>query len=359
MEGEHSARKFWAGLCAALIAFGIASLSSSTPAIGAEGSLLSQALSQALSPTAPSATTAAPSATTLPHGYVRNSTCTGCHEVQVKSFGQTMMGHLMLARPRDEQEALACQTCHGPGREHVRHPSKPAPGFVKFHETSFAEIKLENERCLQCHQRGERAFWQVSTHATRGIRCVDCHAVMCPVTESALPQPQLKKSPLGMEIINPFMVTRAETQVCLRCHLDKKMEVNFSSHMPLREGSITCTDCHNPHGGNLTRQLRASAAEDTVCFKCHADKAGPFVYEHQVVKIEGCVACHIPHGSSNPRLLKRSQVNILCLECHSLTLDLGAPAAPSFHNQTVKYQACTMCHTSIHGSNTSSVFFKP
>ena len=44
------------------------------------------------------------------------------------------------------------------------------------------------------------------------------------------------------------------------------------------------------------------------------------------VKTEGCVICHTPHGSTNPRLLKRSQVNLLCLECHTFTLDTGAPA---------------------------------
>jgi DmsE family decaheme c-type cytochrome len=95
-----------------------------------------------------------------------------------------------------------------------------------------------------------------------------------------------------------------------------------------------------------------------VCFKCHTDKAGPFVYEHPVVKEEGCVACHTPHGSSNPRLLKRSQVNLMCLECHSFNVDAGAPSTPTFHNQAQKYQSCTLCHVAIHGSNSSFVFFK-
>jgi len=31
---------------------------------------------------------------------------------------------------------------------------------------------------------------------------------------------------------------------------------------------------------------------------------------------------------------------------------------PSFHNQTTKYQACTLCHMAIHGSNFSAVYFK-
>lgn len=96
------------------------------------------------------------------------------------------------------------------------------------------------------------------------------------------------------------------------------------------KGLVQCSDCHNPRGGFLTRQLRATAAQDTVCYKCHADKAGPFVFEHEAVKIEGCVACHTPHGSSNPRLLKRSQVNLVCLECHAFTVDSVPSATPTF-----------------------------
>jgi hypothetical protein len=56
--------------------------------------------------------------------------------------------------------------------------------------------------------------------------------------------------------------------------------------------------------------------------------------------------------------LMRSQVNLLCLECHSLTVDTGAPATPTFHNQAQKYQACTLCHVAIHGSNFDPFFFK-
>jgi DmsE family decaheme c-type cytochrome len=90
--------------------------------------------------------------------------------------------------------------------------------------------------------------------------------------------------------------------------------------------------------------------------KCHTEKAGPFVYEHPPVKIEGCTSCHTPHGSVNPRLLNTSRVNLLCIQCHSLAS--GAMATPTFHNQAQKYQACTMCHTAIHGSNTDEFFFK-
>ena len=150
-----------------------------------------------------------------------------------------------------------------------------------------------------------------------------------------------------------------QPQLCYGCHLETKQQFTRTFHHRVNEGLVKCDDCHNPHGGFLVRQARATISQDTVCFKCHTDKAGPFVFEHEAVKIEGCISCHTPHGSSNPRLLKRSQVNLLCLECHSLTVDAGAPAIPTFHKQDQKYQACTLCHVAIHGSNSSNVFFKP
>jgi DmsE family decaheme c-type cytochrome len=104
--------------------------------------------------------------------------------------------------------------------------------------------------------------------------------------------------------------------------------------------------------------LRTNAAGDEVCYKCHTEKQGPFVYQHEA-KIEGCVICHSPHGSGNQRMLNQTQVNLLCLSCHSQAATVGPPGTPTFHDQSTKYQSCTLCHVAIHGSNTSSVFFTP
>jgi DmsE family decaheme c-type cytochrome len=125
------------------------------------------------------------------------------------------------------------------------------------------------------------------------------------------------------------------------------------------EGIMKCSDCHNPHGGFELKQTRLATGADAACIKCHADKQGPFTYEHAPLKTEGCVACHTPHGSANPRLLKFSAVNQLCLTCHSVDHGVGAdePAGPT-HNQNAQYASCTNCHIKIHGSRTSPVFFR-
>ena len=87
-------------------------------------------------------------------------------------------------------------------------------------------------------------------------------------------------------------------------------------------------DCHNPHGTVKPKQVRTSSSQDAVCFTCHTDKQGPFVFEHQPVKVDGCQSCHLVHGGPNPHMLKLSNVNLLCLQCHThIQLQRGAGSA--------------------------------
>ncbi|NIN09987.1 MAG: cytochrome C, partial [Gemmatimonadales bacterium] len=86
---------------------------------------------------------------------------------------------------------------------------------------------------------------------------------------------------------------------------------------------------------------------------CHFDKAGPFLYDHDVVMVDGCASCHEVHGSPNRHLLKHEpQVN-LCYQCHSASVTPGWHSAPRFLNEK-----CTACHTAIHGSNTNPFFLE-
>ena len=270
-----------------------------------------------------------------PSQYVGSDTCKSCHEEQFKSFSEGPHWKTELAKHAGPQWQ-GCEACHGPGKEHAESadPSK----IIRFPSLSREE---SSRRCLGCHEFGEEhSNFLRSQHLKNNVGCVDCHSVHSPR-------------------VNRYLLRAAQPALCYSCHLDVKPDFAKPTHHRVNEGLINWTYCHNQHGGFLTRQLRSTAAQDQVCFNCHTDKAGPFAWEHAPIKTEGCLACHSPHGSNNPRLLKRSNVNLLCLECHTLTVDAPAPAAPSFHNQAQKYQACTMCHTAIHGSNSDRVFFKP
>jgi DmsE family decaheme c-type cytochrome len=278
---------------------------------------------------------------TDPSLYVGSEACKTCHEdLPTKGFYSRFENSPHFATTLDTRkgpEWHGCEACHGPGKEHVEGGGDKSKIYT-FKDSSAEQISA---RCLGCHQYGEEhANFDRSAHLQNNVGCTNCH------------DPHNPKQ-------TEFLLKQSTPQLCYGCHLETKQQFARTFHHPVDQGMVKCVDCHNPHGGFLSRQLRATSSQDTVCYKCHTDKAGPFVFEHPPVKIEGCSSCHIPHGSSNPRLLKRSQINLLCLECHSITQDSGAPATPTFHNQSTKYQACTLCHVAIHGSNSSNVFFRP
>jgi len=273
--------------------------------------------------------------------YVGSEACEACHEdLPTKGFYKGFLNSPHFATTLDTKRGLewhGCEACHGPGKDHVESGGDKTKIFT-FKGASAKDI---SQRCMACHSASEEhSNYGRSAHLQNNVSCIDCHSPHYPKEDQ-------------------FLMKEKQPQLCYGCHLETKQQFNRPFHHRVNEGLVQCTDCHNPHGGFLARQLRATATQDTVCFKCHADKAGPFVFEHEAVKIEGCAACHTPHGSSNPRLLKRSQVNLLCLECHAFTVDAGPAAIPTFHNQAQKYQACTLCHVAIHGSNANKFYFHP
>jgi DmsE family decaheme c-type cytochrome len=267
--------------------------------------------------------------------YVGAEACKVCHEDIYNNFEKTPHWRTTYDTHGGPSKQ-GCEACHGPGKAHSETGDKTK--IFVFKNVSAEE---SSKRCLTCHEFGEEhSNFLRSQHLKNNVACVDCHS-----PHHSQVQEHLMKHP--------------QPTLCYSCHGEVKPAFSKPFHHRVNEGLVKCTDCHNPHGGFLTRQLRSTAAQDMVCFNCHTDKQGPFAFEHGPVKTEGCVACHTPHGSSNPRLLKRSQVNLLCLECHTFTVDSAAPAAPSFHNQAQKYQACTLCHTAVHGSNSDRFLFKP
>lgn len=276
---------------------------------------------------------------TDPALYVGSDACKACHDEIYANFEKgphfvtTMEAKLEVHKGPAWQ---GCEACHGPGKEHVEGGGDKSKIFT-FKD---ATPQQTSARCLDCHQNShEQSNFGRSMHLQNGVSCIDCHS------------PHHAKE-------SEFLLTVKSPELCYRCHLDVRAQFTLPFRHRVNEGLIQCNDCHNPHGSFRPKQLRTNAAGDAVCYKCHTEKLGPYVYQHEAV-VEGCTICHSPHGSTNARLLVQNQVNLLCLSCHALPAEVGPPATPTFHNQATKYQSCTLCHTAIHGSNTSSVFFTP
>jgi DmsE family decaheme c-type cytochrome len=266
-----------------------------------------------------------------PGDFVGQDTCVACHEEVTKKFASNP--HSKLAEAHGKT-GVTCESCHGPGKAHV----EGGGDVTKIFNPAKATAKEVESRCLSCHQ-GQHSNFEHSAHGESNVSCIGCHSV-----HASEDTEQLLKV--------------AQPKLCFQCHTDTKSAFNMPFHHKVEEGLIKCSDCHDPHGTFNRKNLRTSSQQDAVCTKCHTETAGPWVYEHGVVKTEGCMACHTPHGGPNPRLLNRANVNTLCLQCHSPSPNFttSQPIGPT-HNQAVQYQSCTICHAEIHGSNISSVFF--
>ncbi|MBU0947093.1 MAG: hypothetical protein KJ804_01265 [Proteobacteria bacterium] len=70
--------------------------------------------------------------------------------------------------------------------------------------------------------------------------------------------------------------------VCFECHKATKVAVRKQSHHPIMEGKVNCSDCHNPHG-SLSKGMLKTESVNQLCYQCHADKRGPFIFEHPPV----------------------------------------------------------------------------
>ena len=267
---------------------------------------------------------------TAPGDYVGAEVCASCHEAESKKFADNPHAKMTLMHGNN---GATCENCHGAGKAHV----EGGGDVTKIFSPAKATAPEVDKLCLGCHQ-GQHQNFDRSAHGEANVSCIGCHDIHGSKEEGLLKAPQ--------------------PTLCYQCHTDIKPQFSMPFHHKVNEGLVQCSDCHDPHGTFEKKGLKSAAQQDAVCVKCHTETAGPFVYEHDVVKTEGCVACHTPHGGPNPRLLNRANVNTICLQCHSPSTNFTtlAPLGPS-HNQAAQYQSCTICHTSIHGSNTSGVFF--
>ena len=284
--------------------------------------------------TKPPAENGAAKEAALPEGYVGAETCKGCHEDSYNKFAHTRMGRLFLKQARDSQEALGCENCHGPGRAHAEAGGEKGKGgaMVTFARDDKTPIEARNQICLNCHTKGDRIFWKGSTHEARDVSCTGCHKVM---TDHS-PRAQLAH---GTEI-----------ETCGTCHIQQARAKQLrSSHMPLREGKMSCSSCHSPHGSVQFALLREPSLNAN-CYRCHAEKRGPFLWQHAPV-VESCANCHDPHGSNFENMLVRPRPR-LCQACH---IENRHPTSPygrdAGSKRFVVGMACGNCHVNIHGSN--------
>jgi len=293
------------------------------------------------------APTAAPGAT-----YVGSQACLDCHEDMGADRHNVHMVIADFEVPGGYKRG--CESCHGPGSLHIEGDGDTEK-IIKFGEEGIPAEEVAGV-CTTCHQIDEHMNWPGSAHAERDVACTECHKVHHNSNKQLL-----AKAP--------------ERALCAECHPDVNAQMYLMSHHPVKEGKMTCSDCHNPHGsGSLVEgMLRTDERVNDLCLRCHTRYQGPFVFEHDPV-VEDCLICHDPHGTVANNLLQQ-QEPFLCLQCHEAHFHAarassleshGIPGGGSPYDSGRKLKGtnygfqksfmtkCTQCHQNVHGSDFTS-----
>ncbi len=328
--------------------------------------------------------------------YVGSQVCATCHTDTTKQWALTV--HRATLFNKDAQ-LKGCEACHGPGGAHVEEgdPSK----IIRFKNLSQEQITAN---CAKCHHNEHVTLWKSSTHARAKLTCITCHdphtqdsttmlksiqngkldlegltrsiqQVQLDVNQSAVGSKEREAADEKLAGLREQEKTLrdqlkgaetaykrvAEPYLCYNCHKTQQVQSNMATHHPIPENKMTCSDCHNPHGGPY-RMLRDESVNET-CYRCHAEKLGPFTFEHPPVT-EDCTICHNPHGAPNDYMLVQREP-FVCLKCHPGphsrpvrgipgTPAAGVPALGSPATIPQYYNQCTDCHTQPHGSDEHS-----
>ncbi len=266
--------------------------------------------------------------------------CMTCHKE-----GKELPAHEIFKTPmgisEDPDSPFAggnrdCETCHGPSKTHRKKQKDGTrlPPAITFDENTPAEI--QNKVCLDCHNDSTMLPWSGSVHDEEEVACASCHEVHAER--------------------DPVFDALTQQQACFSCHPRTRSETFRNSSHPLRFGEMACADCHDPHNDANDFLLKRSTVNDT-CYTCHAEKRGPFLWEHAPVT-EDCTLCHNAHGSNHADLLKQ-RPPLLCQQCHApsghpSTAYTSETAEISFQQRFLLGQSCTNCHSQVHGSNSPS-----
>jgi DmsE family decaheme c-type cytochrome len=271
--------------------------------------------------------------------YVANdpATCLICHASSGDLGGESILhgAHGFVGNPASpfSEGQGGCQSCHGPSQAHMRLDAagNRPPTPIVFDKRVPAQ--QQDAVCLGCHEADTGHFWPGSVHEFAEVSCAGCHKLH--------------------DAVDQALTFEGKNTQCLGCHQRQQAEMLFASSHPMRSRQMVCTDCHAAHGGPGPAALIQPTLNEQ-CYTCHAEKRGPFLWEHAPVA-EDCSNCHKAHGS-NHRSLLQARTPFLCQQCHLAAFhpsnaESGIGIPPRGASANLLGRDCANCHFQVHGSN--------
>jgi len=227
-----------------------------------------------------------------------NSNCVTCH-----ATGGQPRTHLAEPATRVGELTIACEACHGPGRDHVAAMRGTAAGTRPDDLSIVNPAKLDPpasaQICGQCHSSQSAINWdrwqrEGATYRPGGDLSVDRHIVRY-TTEATAPwlEGWLSGSPSRMQ--RKFW---SDGSI-----LPSGREYNgLLESACFASGELSCVSCHTGHSFDRPDQLLSSSMRtDRMCQQCHGQYTGDAqrTHTHHEAGSAGsrCQNCHMPRTS--------------------------------------------------------------
>ena len=286
-----------------------------------------------------------------------DSFCAGCHytgfsltknadDTYTATATSDYQGEVHPQSGTKQEMNIGCETCHGPGSEHMA-----AGGEGKFIITP-ANLTPEREVqiCASCHTRTD-------------AKDKDGHGFENPLdANNKMPRPGISRADF---LANHVKKQDNSAYWADGQHVKKHHEQvqDFVQSNKYRNGSklMACSNCHDVHApgpDTVRHQLRSSYSDNTLCLSCHATEITDIV-THMMAKTgfnmgagTSCVDCHMPKtaksGSGSPftKFVGLSGKSYYQNDIASHRFDVPMKTAVSATNQMpIAYtNACGACH---------------
>lgn len=237
-------------------------------------------------------------------GMTWNSMCADCHSTALDPGLDPQSGKFETTF---SEINVACEACHGPGKEHLEWAESEVSGGMDPYATDVGEwhrgvsmdrMMAEMKKCAACHSVRQ----PLTANNPHGERFLDHY-------DPSLPLPDLYT---------------ADGQI-----LEEVFEWGSFLQSRMAHEGVTCSDCHDPH----SLELRAPLAGNQLCLQCHEPAYNEPTHNNHPTGTEAtqCISCHMPeriymevdgrrdHSFRVPRpdLSVAYGVPNACIDCHA------------------------------------------
>ncbi len=190
--------------------------------------------------------------------------CQACHTVNDKGNATTDTTSGWRSTKDARYHDVQCESCHGPGLQHVQSPQRGQ---------MLASIKADTgaaitNGCSQCHSGTHHPFveeWRVSRHATSYTRAYNGATATAPDVPFG-PRSACQSCHIGQAALEAWGVNTNYVEKTTGTTIDKGI-------------GIACAVCHDPHGTPNSKNLRFKIdvpdLDQNLCMKCHYRRATP------------------------------------------------------------------------------------